>query len=83
MQPVKCTVGHKSHDPCFQVFLMEAEVMTFVGHCTVWQQTGLEARTFVGKLVLYDSNSIRNGFSMRRVSSEQVRLLRRQTATSL
>jgi len=30
-----CTVGHKSHDTCFHVFLMEAGVMTFVAHCTV------------------------------------------------
>jgi len=29
------TVGHKSHDPYFHVFLMEAGVMTFVAHCTV------------------------------------------------
>ena len=28
-----CTVGHKSHDPCFHVFLMEIRVMTFVTHC--------------------------------------------------
>jgi len=28
------TVGHKSHDPSFHVFLMEAGVMTFVTHCT-------------------------------------------------
>ena len=28
------TVGTKSHDPCFHVFLMEARVMTFVVHCT-------------------------------------------------
>jgi len=27
------TVGRKSHD--FDVFLMEARVMTFVAHCTV------------------------------------------------
>ena len=39
------TVGPKSHDPCFHVFL--TEVMTFVTHCThnplppsdaVWKQ---------------------------------------------
>jgi len=30
-----CTVGHKSHDPCFHVFLMEAGVMTFVAHSTM------------------------------------------------
>jgi len=29
------SVGHKSHDPCFRVFLKEARVMTFVAHCTV------------------------------------------------
>jgi len=29
-----CTVGHKSHDPCFNVFLMEARVMTFVAFST-------------------------------------------------
>jgi len=29
------TVGHKSHDPCFHVFLMEAGVITFVTHCTL------------------------------------------------
>jgi len=29
-----CTVDHKSHDPCFRVFLMEAGVMTFVARCT-------------------------------------------------
>jgi len=28
------TVGHKSHEPFFNVFLMEAGVMTFVTHCT-------------------------------------------------
>ena len=28
------TVGHRSHDPYFHVFLMEAGVMTFVAHCT-------------------------------------------------
>jgi len=28
------TVSHKSHDPCFRVFLMEAGVITFVAHCT-------------------------------------------------
>jgi len=32
---VDCTVGHKSHDPCNHVFLMEARVMTFVAYCTV------------------------------------------------
>jgi len=34
-----CTVGHKSHEPFFNVFLMEAGVMTFVTHCTslVWR----------------------------------------------
>jgi len=31
---MQCTVSRKSHDPCFHVFLMEAGVMTFVGHCT-------------------------------------------------
>ena len=31
-----CTVGHKSHDPRFHVFLMEAGVMTFVTHCTLY-----------------------------------------------
>ena len=30
----KGTVGHKSHDPCLHVFLMEARVMTFAAHCT-------------------------------------------------
>jgi len=30
----RCTVGHKSHDLCFHVFLMEARVMTFVANCT-------------------------------------------------
>ena len=30
----KCTVGHKSHEPCFHVSLMEAGIMTFVTHCT-------------------------------------------------
>jgi len=34
LQPMR-TVGHKSHDPCFHVFLMEAGVMTFVAHCTL------------------------------------------------
>jgi len=29
-----CTVGRKSHDPCFHVFFMEARVTTFVAHCT-------------------------------------------------
>jgi len=32
-----CTVGPKSHDPCFCVFLMEAGVMTFVTHCTMYR----------------------------------------------
>jgi len=34
VQQKNCTVGHKSHDPCFHVFLIEAGVMTFVTHCT-------------------------------------------------
>jgi len=29
-----CTVGHKSHDPCFRAFLVEAGVITCVAHCT-------------------------------------------------
>jgi len=29
-----CTVGHKSHDPCFHKKYMETGVMTFVAHCT-------------------------------------------------
>ena len=28
-------MGHKSHDPCIHVFLMEARVTTFVAHYTV------------------------------------------------
>jgi len=28
-----CTVGHRSHDPSFNVFLMGERVMTFVAHC--------------------------------------------------
>ena len=32
---LQCTLGHKSHDPCFHIFLMEAGVMTFVDHCTL------------------------------------------------
>ena len=28
------TVGRKSHDPSFHVFLMEARVTTFAAHCT-------------------------------------------------
>ena len=31
---IVCTVGHKSHDPCFHKKYMEASVMTFVVHCT-------------------------------------------------
>ena len=31
-------MGHKSHDPYFHVFLMEAGVMTFVAHCTAKQR---------------------------------------------
>jgi len=31
---MKGTVDHKSHDPCFRVFLMDAGVITFVAHCT-------------------------------------------------
>jgi len=31
------TVGHKSHDPCFHKKYMEAGVMTFVAHCTVFR----------------------------------------------
>ena len=30
-----CTVGHKSHDPCFHKKHMGAGVMTFVAHCDV------------------------------------------------
>jgi len=32
---LRCTVGHKSHDPCFHKKYMVAGVMTFVAHCTV------------------------------------------------
>ena len=42
-----CTVGHKIHNPSLHVFLIEAEVMTFVAHCTfvvfemkTWVQCG-------------------------------------------
>jgi len=31
-----CTVGHKSHDPCFHKKYMEVGVMTFVAHSTVY-----------------------------------------------
>jgi len=31
---LRCTLGCKSHDPCFHAFLMEARVMTFVANCT-------------------------------------------------
>jgi len=30
-----CTVGLKSHDPCFHKKYMEEGVMTFVTHCTI------------------------------------------------
>ena len=30
-----CIVAHKSHDPCFHTFLMDAGVMTFLAHCTL------------------------------------------------
>jgi len=30
------TVSHKSHDPYIHAFLMEARVMTFVAHCTLY-----------------------------------------------
>jgi len=30
---MQCTLGRKSRDPCFHVFLMEARVMTFATHC--------------------------------------------------
>jgi len=31
----RSSVGHKSHEPCFHNKYVEAEVMTFVAHCTV------------------------------------------------
>jgi len=34
LQCRKCTVDHKSHDPCLHVFVTEAGIMTFVAHCT-------------------------------------------------
>jgi len=37
----KGTVSYKSHDPCFNVFLMESRVMTFVAHCTKKKQSHL------------------------------------------
>ena len=37
-----CTVGHKSHDPWFHVFLVERRVMTFVAHCTQSKNTQLK-----------------------------------------
>jgi len=30
---LRCTVGPKSHDLCFHVFLMDVGVMAFVVHC--------------------------------------------------
>jgi len=30
-----CTVGHKSHDPCFHKKYIEAGFMTFVAHFTI------------------------------------------------
>ena len=29
------SMGLRSHDPCFHVFLIEARVMTFVAYCTL------------------------------------------------
>jgi len=31
---LRTLVGHKSNDPCFYVFLMEARIMTLVAHFT-------------------------------------------------
>jgi len=39
-----CTVGHKSHDPYFHMFLMEARVMTFVAHCAYDEETEQKRR---------------------------------------
>jgi len=38
-------VGHKGHDPCFHVFIMEEGVMTFVAHCTKCQDILLVSLT--------------------------------------
>ena len=54
------TVGHKSHDPWFHVFLMGARVMTFVAHCTLTntKTAPLRAPLFFG-LCLKKSSAVR------------------------
>ena len=51
------TVGHKSHDPCIQVFLMEARVMTFVAHCTVCKFESAEKLSHSLMLQVMDQSS--------------------------
>jgi len=38
------TVGHKSHDPCLHVFLLEAGFMTIVAHCTVQSRASMAGK---------------------------------------
>ena len=57
-------MGHKSHDPCFHAFLMEARVMTFAAHCTVIQHR--PNKTLAHEI---DKNKL---ISMRQISRENV-----------
>ena len=40
-------MGHKSHDPCYLVFLVEAGFMTFVIHCTDFYYVGAYPESLV------------------------------------
>jgi len=39
-------VGHKSHDPCLHVFLMEKRVMNLMAHCTFRVKSPNQKQTF-------------------------------------
>ena len=59
------TVGHKSHDPWFHVFLMERRVMTFVAHCTFIDSTsrniGIPITPVVRSSVIFMRGAVKGG----------------------
>ena len=46
------TVGHKSHDPCFHVFLIEARDMIFVAHCTLYPRISSKLSVWIFHLCI-------------------------------
>jgi len=53
------TVSHKSYDLCFDVFLIEATIMTFVAHCTLFR--GFSVYNFIFEMLKVILGKFRSG----------------------